>query len=345
MKKIFYFLMIFGAIAFNFNAKAQLTNPGFETGDLSGWTVNGYGYASTGETYNAWVIIPANSYMGFIQPSGAFYQSDAETALGLSSGSLIAYNPGLFGNTTNFSALTQDVALNAGQSITMYWNFVSTDYAPYNDGCIGTFTGPSYQEIHILSVTSNAYGDLEAVVVGDYGSSGWYGITFTAPTAGVYRVGFANFNIADEILNPWNFSDNAPGGTSAPGDPIVTTDPVTNIAPPTATSGGSVADNGGTPSPSVRGVCWNTTGSPTLADDFTTDGSGFGSFTSTLSGLINGQTYYVRAYATNTNGTFYGPQVEFGGGGLPETPVSNWALILGGIAIALFTVYRVRKIM
>jgi hypothetical protein len=58
-------------------------------------------------------------------------------------------------------------------------------------------------------------------------------------------------------------------------------------------------------------VCWNTNGNPTITDNKTTDGSGTGSFASSISGLTASTTYYVRAYATNIVGTSYGNQVIF----------------------------------
>jgi hypothetical protein len=278
--------------------------------------------------------------MGFIYPTGVS-KTNAETALMLTAGSLNAYNT-IFQNSTDYSTMTQDILLGAGESVTLYWNYVSTDYAPFNDGVFATFVGPGHQEIHLLACTVDAFGDPETIVVGTYGSSGWHSLTLTAPVAGVYRLGFAAFNYSDTILDSWGFLDNAEGGTAAPGEPVVTTATVTNIMPPTADCGGTVTDNGGVPPITARGVCWNTTGVPTIADNFTTDGSGFGAFTSTLTGIVTGQTYYVRAYATNSVDTYYGGEVVFTPQG-PATPVSNWALILGGIAIAVFMVLRLRK--
>jgi len=92
--------------------------------------------------------------------------------------------------------------------------------------------------------------------------------------------------------------------------PTVSTNSVTNITDNTATSGGNVTDNGGA-SVTARGVCWNTSGSPTTSDTCTSDGTGTGSFTSSLTGLNPGTTYYVRAYATNSVGSSYGSQRNF----------------------------------
>ena len=92
--------------------------------------------------------------------------------------------------------------------------------------------------------------------------------------------------------------------------PTVTTDPVGNITYTTATCGGSVTDDGGL-AVTARGICWGTTPNPTVNGLHTTEGSGTGSFTSSISGLSLGTTYYVRAYATNSLGTMYGQQVTF----------------------------------
>lgn len=61
------------------------------------------------------------------------------------------------------------------------------------------------------------------------------------------------------------------------------------------------------------GVCWNTTGEPTILDDFTNDGSTdtYISFSSRISGLENGKTYYVRSYAENSAGISYGRELDF----------------------------------
>jgi hypothetical protein len=60
----------------------------------------------------------------------------------------------------------------------------------------------------------------------------------------------------------------------------------------------------------ARGVVWSTSVSPTVAlSTRTIDGTGTGSFTSSITGLAGSTTYYVRAYATNSAGTAYGAQL------------------------------------
>jgi len=60
-----------------------------------------------------------------------------------------------------------------------------------------------------------------------------------------------------------------------------------------------------------RGVCWSSSQNPTIGNSHTRDGSGTGRFTSYITGLKNNTRYYVRAYATNINGTAYGNQQSF----------------------------------
>ena len=92
--------------------------------------------------------------------------------------------------------------------------------------------------------------------------------------------------------------------------PEVTTSQATNIQQTTATGGGNVTSDGGA-TVTARGVCWSTSHNPTISGSHTTDGTGTGSFTSSLTGLAANTTYYVRAYATNSQGTSYGNEVSF----------------------------------
>jgi len=92
--------------------------------------------------------------------------------------------------------------------------------------------------------------------------------------------------------------------------PTVTTTSVTGIKSTGATTGGNVTANGGA-SVTARGVAYGTAENPTTANSITSNGTGTGAFTSTLSGLTSSTLYYVRAYATNAVGTAYGNQVSF----------------------------------
>lgn len=106
--------------------------------------------------------------------------------------------------------------------------------------------------------------------------------------------------------------------TTDDGVAMLTTNPVSDIGQFSATCGGSVTDDGGT-EVLAKGVCWGITTNPSTGDSKTIDGSGTASFTSSLTGLAMNTKYYVRSYATNSEGTYYGNQVDFTTGqGLPE---------------------------
>ncbi|MEI7897871.1 MAG: hypothetical protein WCJ26_12605, partial [bacterium] len=92
--------------------------------------------------------------------------------------------------------------------------------------------------------------------------------------------------------------------------PTVSTAQAINIATATATSGGTVSSDGGSPV-TVRGVCYSTNPNPTTANSNTIDGSGMGMFVSNLTGLSPNTIYYVKAYATNGVGTSYGNEISF----------------------------------
>ena len=92
--------------------------------------------------------------------------------------------------------------------------------------------------------------------------------------------------------------------------PDITSSPLTNITSNTALGGGVVTSDGGS-AVTARGVCWSVTRDPTIANLKTNDGTGIGSFTSSLTGLTANTIYYLRAYATNSEGTGYGKQISF----------------------------------
>ena len=87
--------------------------------------------------------------------------------------------------------------------------------------------------------------------------------------------------------------------------PTLTTIEPTAMENATATSGGIITSDGGS-SITARGVCWAVAANPTIADGHSVNGGGIGAFSSPITGLAAETTYYVRAYATNSNGTAYG---------------------------------------
>lgn len=92
--------------------------------------------------------------------------------------------------------------------------------------------------------------------------------------------------------------------------PIISTNEPSEITYNSAISGGNIIFDGGL-TVLTRGVCWNLTGNPTIINDKTTNGGGMGSFTSSITNLDDGTTYYIKAYATNNIGTTYGNEISF----------------------------------
>lgn len=94
--------------------------------------------------------------------------------------------------------------------------------------------------------------------------------------------------------------------------PVVTTQATTEITNISATGNGNITNIGGT-NCTKRGICWNTTGTPTISDSKSeeTGDFGVGAFTRLITGLQENQLYYVRAYAYNSAGYGYGNQIEF----------------------------------
>lgn len=95
--------------------------------------------------------------------------------------------------------------------------------------------------------------------------------------------------------------------------PSVTTSVITQITQTTAVAGGSVTADGNA-SVTERGVVYSTVSNPVINNIYhttITSGSGTGSFSVNLTNLVEGTTYYVRAYAVNSAGVSYGEEVSF----------------------------------
>lgn len=157
--------------------------------------------------------------------------------------------------------------------------------------CYGTSAGVSVDNVKVPAASAG---------------KGVFEVTVSGLTAGVtyyyraYAVNSAGIAYGSEM------SATTPSAQPA----TVTTAEVVDAVGSSAICGGAVTDDGQS-FVSARGVCWSKSENPTVADNKTVDGSGLGEFTSTLTDLEVGVTYYVRAYATNDTGTVYGEQFSF----------------------------------
>lgn len=209
---------------------------------------------------NTWTFSPYGTYGVALQPNNQQTFDDATTALGLSSSENIAIKSMLStqasqsgngsGTPTDASWITKLVTLNAGTTYTMSWNYIGTDYVPFNDGSItslvyqGSDTSPvitvnnGASKYALLGFTNPGTGDYST---GTFGSTGWQVSTYEVSVTGDYLLGFVVFNLDDTALSPVLLVDSQPGTTLKNGEnfgavtpnnpdaPVVTTTPPTTM--------------------------------------------------------------------------------------------------------------------
>jgi formylglycine-generating enzyme required for sulfatase activity len=186
-------------------------------------------------------------------------------------------------------------------------------------GIIKAVGGKQANELGIYDLSGNAME-----WVSDWYDSGYYGASPGSnpggPASGtekVLRGGYWN----DPVANVRTAARHSALPTANPSGaglrlardvslPVLSTTAASAITDSSATSGGTFTSTGNSLI-STSGVVWNTTGGPTIASNKTSDGALSGSFTSALTGLQGGTTYYVRAYAVHETGVAYGNEVSF----------------------------------
>ena len=256
---------------------ATNANFGFESGTTANWTVsNGTGtektsgWSDNGDGVNtskgmtnyqpgggkAWTVAPYGTYMMVIQAGGGSPNFDpAMTSLGLTTTQVTEiknYLNGLGGNSnpTNASWAKRTVTLEAGKTYVVAWQYMSTDYVPFNDGSMMTLlhsTDPSkvptlnnnVKNYALLGFTNPGTGNY---ATDSYGSTGWQLATITVPVTGDYILGFASFNLGDTALSPILLVDDLQGATFLNG---TTFGPIA----PNAGSNAPVTGGGSTPPP------------------------------------------------------------------------------------------------
>lgn len=259
MKKLIALFLLFFALP----VFAQATNLGFENGNYTGWTVSngsttlrnswsdsGSGaQVTTGMTNycpgggKCWTVTPYGSYMVSLQAGGSSPGFDsAMSTLGLQSSTITSIKNTIYSNgnmyPTNATSISRTVFLQAGVTYTYAWQYVSTDYVPYNDGSMITVTGGNgtptingqTQNFALLGFTNPGTGNYST---NSYGATGWQVAVFTVPADGNYLLGFASFNLGDTALSPILFIDQMQGTTSLNGTTFAPVQPnAGSTAPP-----------------------------------------------------------------------------------------------------------------
>jgi hypothetical protein len=152
--------------------------------------------------------------------------------------------------------------------------------------------------------TTTSYGSNTTTVAAGSGNTA---IAVNAPVSGLTGGVTYHFRLVGVNSEGTSYGNDL---TFSPGAASVSTTAATAITTTTASTGGNVISDGGS-AVTARGICWGVTANPTVTGSHTTDGSGLGVYTSSLSGLASSTTYHIRAYATNSSGTFYGDDLTF----------------------------------
>ena len=191
--------------------------------------------------------------------------------------------------------------------------FLSVPYAMHSKTA-DSVSNPDYQSLSIsndtLFLTNGGYVILSETLIDSLG------IAALGYVAGPQA--YQSLSISNDTLFLTNggyviLSPTSLGAGPGPNAPLasVTTNSVSNITSYTALCGGNITSDGGT-AVVERGVCWDTSTSPTINDSRTYDfGGGTGSFDINFSGLQVNTTYYVRAFAVNNTGITYGNELSF----------------------------------
>ena len=246
-------------------------NYGFELGNLTGWTAsnpatrsdtgwggNGVGVAVVSGVTNfapgggkTWNVTPHGTRMASLQAGGGSPNFDSiVSSLGLLPADNTAIrtmlqqqaqtgggNP----NPTNGVWLRRSVTLQAGVAYSIAWQYISSDYTPFNDGSLITLVhSTDASKIPTLNNLQSRYGLLGFTnpgtgnySTGSYGSTGWQVAIFTVPETGTYTLGFASFNLGDTALSPILLVDEIQGETMLNGQAFAPVQPnAGSSAPP-----------------------------------------------------------------------------------------------------------------
>ncbi|CAM3695202.1 YDG domain-containing protein [Flavobacterium gelidilacus] len=259
--------------------------------------------------------------------------------------------PGPFGTTyptgwISYNNTTQDAAMTVGNSA----SGTGANYNYTNRiGLVGS--GSNFLPGSIVLAITNTTGktslkiSYDIVKIREQGRSNGFDleISTTSATSGFTAVsggGYASGTIAENVVSPytnidisgidnqastvwlrWHYYEISGSGSrdgialdnvslswsSGPVMPSVTTTMISSITTNSASSGGNVTADGGAAVTS-RGVYFGTTAVPTSG---TSDGTGTGTYTSSLTGLSLNTQYFYRSFATNSIGTSYGSELNF----------------------------------
>jgi len=361
-------LLKISLLLFCLNLRAQTLGTGFEGNSIDGWTVagtlgatkstwspTGVGVALTTGVNNyspgggkTWNIAPYGTHMASIQAgSGGTVSFDsAMSSLGLTAtenSAIKSYltfqsqnggggNP----NPTNASWMRKTFTLDAGTTYTMAWQYLSTDYTPFNDGSIMTLThasngsiapslNNSNQRYALLGFTNPGTGNY---ATGSYGATGWQVAQFTVPETGSYTLGFASFNLGDTALSPILFIDVLQGATTLNGQTFAPVAPNAGSTAPPPPAPGPTYSSGITPAQTTTKNNANTVRQGQSGNEIYVEQTGnFNTFTLRQGGTTTGKSR-IELYSNGDYNTFNLNQAKNTDGTSPGLDSNNHYLYL-----------------
>ena len=288
------------------NASSTNNNTGFSVMPAGTWETDGavadpnFGYTNYGHTIFRSATQHETSYAAFVREFYNEYAYVDRTAIAKTTGlSVRCVLDCTTGNSYKPTVSAVTFTDTVGTAISMSASVSSDGGATVTERgvCWGTASQPTISSDHTADSGTG---------IGDFTVSG----TLTPGTT---------YYVRAYATNSEGTAYGAEMTFVMPNLPTVTTTAATDITAYTATTGGEVTADGGA-AVTARGVCWSTSNNPTVDNDTTLNGNGTGSFVASIKNLNPGETYYVRAYATNAVSTAYGDEVTI------TTP--DWSLSL-----------------
>jgi surface protein len=274
--------------------------------DISGWNVSGVTNMSRmflaakafNQNISGWDVSNATEMSSMFENANAFNQDISNWDV-----SKVTKMNSMFNKATAFN---QDISSWDVGSVTKmsYMFFNATAFNQNIGGWNVSSVTEMFQMFYGATLSTDNYNNL---LIGWAGQTINNGVNFHGGNSKYSPGAAADARAVLTGTYGWTITDGGESNALA-----VSTLAPSAITSTTATSGGNVFADGGSPV-TARGVVWGTSTNPTITSNtgITADGTGMGTFTSSITGLTGNTTYYIRAYATNANGTEYGTNLQF----------------------------------